>query len=91
MLIPGKSFQKVIIVHYTKLFDRILVFQLLDRKIPIPKKYSKVLTNQRTDLPTQAQFYDDLNDEPLSDEDYAHVTNVWNEFDLQNLGDLHDL
>ncbi len=49
------------------------------------------ITDKFTGLPTQAQFYDDLNNELLSDEDYAHVTNIWNEFDLQNLGDLHDL
>ena len=42
-------------------------------------------------LPRQEEFFDELNDTPLSDEDYEHVQDIWEEFNLQTLGDLHDL
>ena len=45
-------------------------------------------TFNETQLPPRSAFYNDLNDEPCSDEDYAHVQNVWREFDLKTLEDL---
>lgn len=44
-----------------------------------------------SDLPEQHIFHNDLTNEPLSNDDYAHVQEIWNEFDMRNLGDLHDL
>lgn len=44
-----------------------------------------------TGLPTQDEFYNDLEDKPLSNNDYEHVQKVWREFGLRNLGNLHDL
>ena len=32
-----------------------------------------------------------LNLEDISDDDYAHAVNVWNTFDISNLGEYHDL
>ena len=42
-------------------------------------------------LPPQADFTNELTGEPLSDADYQHVQEVWEEFDMECLGDLHDL
>ena len=42
-------------------------------------------------LPPQATFHNDLTDEPLSDENYDHVQSVWETFEMETLGDLHDL
>ena len=42
-------------------------------------------------LPEQSDFHNDLTNDPLSNEDYTHVQEVWSEFELQSLGDLHDL
>ena len=42
-------------------------------------------------LPTQNKFESSLKDEKCTDEDYAHVKNIWSEFNLKNLGDLCDL
>ena len=49
------------------------------------------LNNDFTGLPEQSEFHNDLTSEPLSDEDYEHVQEVWNAFELDTLGDLHDL
>jgi len=40
-----------------------------------------------TQLPSQDQFYDGLNDKHLSDSDYKHAQNVWNEFNCKILRD----
>ncbi|XP_028417042.1 uncharacterized protein LOC114541307 [Dendronephthya gigantea] len=42
-------------------------------------------------LPPKESFYNVLNDEHISDEDYAHATNVFNKFACRNMGDYHDL
>ncbi|XP_028415651.1 uncharacterized protein LOC114544475 [Dendronephthya gigantea] len=42
-------------------------------------------------LPSKESFYNVLNDEHISDEDYAHATNVFNKFACRNMGDYHDL
>ena len=42
-------------------------------------------------LPPQSEFHNELTDEALSDSDYIHVQAVWEEFNMECLGDLHDL
>lgn len=42
-------------------------------------------------LPTQEQFYSQLIESNISDEDYAHARNVWEAFDLKTLGEYSDL
>ncbi len=42
-------------------------------------------------LPMKEAFYNVLNDEHISDEDYAHATSVFNNFACRNMGDYHDL
>lgn len=66
--------------------------KLLSRKGVYPYTYMDSLAKfDEEELPSQQSFYNDLTDEPISDEDYAHVQSVWEEFELQNLGELHDL
>ena len=43
------------------------------------------------ELPTKEKFYSRLNDENITDDDYKHAQNVWETFNLTNLGDYHDL
>ena len=46
---------------------------------------------EETELPTQEQFYNLLNDESISDEDYQHAQNVWKTFNMKSMGDYHDV
>ena len=44
-----------------------------------------------TTLPPKEAFYNNLNLENISDEDYAHAQKVWDVFKIKNLGEYHDL
>jgi hypothetical protein len=44
-----------------------------------------------TSLPAKQEFYSRLNDDNVSDDDYAHAQRIWNEFGLQNIRGYHDL
>jgi len=44
-----------------------------------------------TRLPDKKEFYCKLNDEHITDEDYAHVQAVWEAFECTTLGDYHVL
>ena len=44
-----------------------------------------------TALPLKEAFYSNLNLEDISDEDYAHAQKVWDVFEINNLGEYHDL
>ena len=42
-------------------------------------------------LPPKHEFYSKLNNEQINDEDYKHANNVWNKFEIKNMGEYHDL
>ncbi|CAH3149424.1 unnamed protein product [Porites lobata] len=42
-------------------------------------------------LPPKEEFYSKLNDEDISDDDYQHAINVWNNFKCKTIRDYHDL
>jgi len=44
-----------------------------------------------TRLPDKEKFYSKLNDEHITDEEYAHAQAVWEAFECKTLGDYHDL
>ena len=44
-----------------------------------------------TKLPDKEKFYSKLNDEHITDEEYAHAQTVWETFECKTLGDYHDL
>ena len=64
-------------------------FVLLLRKGVYPYEYmdSQERFNE-TSLPPKESFYKELN---LEDKDYLHAQKVWNEFEIRNLGEYHDL
>jgi len=65
---------------------------LLLRKGVYPYDYMDSTTkfNEST-LPPKEAFYSYLTDEHISDADYLHAQNVFNSFQMTNLGDYHDL
>ena len=42
-------------------------------------------------LPSKEDFHSILNDEHITDDQYKHAQNVWNTFNLKNMGEYHDL
>ena len=44
-----------------------------------------------TELPTIDKFYSKLNLKNISKEDHRHAQNVWNIFNIKNMGEYHDL
>ena len=65
---------------------------LLRRKGDYP--YDYVISIERLKerkLPPKEAFYSKLDDEEISDEDYQHANNVWNNFNCQTIQDYHDL
>ena len=42
-------------------------------------------------LPSKEDFYSNLNMEDINDIDYRHANNVFKRFELENLGQYHDL
>ena len=44
-----------------------------------------------TVLPPKKAFYSNLDLEDISDEDYVHAQKVWDVFEINNLGEYHDL
>ena len=67
-------------------------FRLLLRKGVYPYEYMDSWKRfNETELLSKDKFYSTLNLEDISDDDYAHAINVWNTFNISNLGEYHDL
>ncbi|GFS76715.1 uncharacterized protein NPIL_654761 [Nephila pilipes] len=65
---------------------------LLMRKGCFPYDYvSDVEKLNDTCLPPKEKFYNRLNDEDITDDDYQHANHVWNAFNIKSLGDYSDL
>ena len=67
-------------------------FKLLLRKGVYPYQYMDSWKRfNETELPSEDKFYIKLNLEDISTDDYAHAINVWNTFNINDLGEYHDL
>ena len=67
-------------------------FKLLSRKGLYPYEYMDSWKRfNETELPSKDKFCSTLNLEDNSDDDYTHAINVWNTFNINNLGAYHDL
>ena len=65
---------------------------LLRRKGVYPYTYvSSPEKLQETSLPPREAFYNDLRQEHIEEEDYSHAWNVWDTFEMNTLGDYHDI
>ena len=66
--------------------------RLLTRKGVYPYEYMNSPEKlKETQLPPKEAFYSRLNDEGISDENYAHAREVWETFEMKNLEDYHNL
>ena len=67
-------------------------FVLLLRKCVYPYEYMDSWERfNETSLPDKKAFYSELYLEDITDKDYTHAQKVFEEFNLKNLGDYHDL
>ena len=67
-------------------------FALLLRKGIYPYEYMDSWKRFKEEsLPDKESFYSELNNEHITNEDYAHAQKVWDTFKTKNLGEYHDL
>ena len=78
---------------YTKdYFTDPVQFNLMKRKGVYPYDYMDSFSKfNDTELPEREDFYSLLYQKSISQDDYSHAKNVWNTFNLQNMGEYHDL
>ena len=66
-------------------------FSLLMRKGVHPYDYIDSPERfKETQLPPKEVFYSKLEDENITDEDFAHAQKVWKTFNMKPMGDYHD-
>ena len=67
-------------------------FALLLRKGVYPYEYTGSWKRFKEEsLPDKEFFYSQLNNEHITDEDYAHAQKVWDTFQIKNISEYHDL
>ena len=67
-------------------------FEMLTRKGVYPYAYMDSLDKfKENQLPSKEAFFNDLTKKHISDEDFEFVHQLWETFNLKNLGELHDL
>ena len=66
--------------------------RLLQKKGIYPYEYMDSFERfHETQLPEKETFYSSLRGQGITDEDYAHAKQVWQELGCRNLGDYHNL
>ena len=79
-------------LKYTNKIFRKEKFNLMTRKGIYPYDYMDSFEKfNKTELPTKEEFYSILNNEHITNEDYCHAQKVWNTFQLQTMGEYHNL
>ena len=91
-----KKFSKDLIKKFRNTYsfcdNDINKFVLLLRKGVYPYEYVDNWEKlDETSLPSKEYFYSNLNMEDINDIDYRHAYNVFKRFELENLGEYHDL
>ena len=78
--------------HTRRHFDSDKIFKPVIQKGVYPYEFmSDVSKFDKTSLPSIEDFYSRLYDEGISEEDYARAKEVWNEFNIENMRQYHDL
>ena len=93
----GSSLEKLVSnlpresLKYTSKRFRGEKLDLMSKKGVYPYDYMDSFDKFNSPLPSKDEFYSILNDEHISDDDYKHAQDVWNKFNLKNMGDYHNL
>ena len=64
---------------------------LMSQKGVYPYDFMDSFDKFNEKLPSKEDFHSILNDEHITDGQYKHAQNVWNTFNLKNMGEYHDL
>ena len=79
-------------IYTKKYFTDPVQFGLVKRKGVYPYDYMDSFSKfNDTELPPIEEFYSLLTDENISEDAYSHAKDVWNTFNLKNMGEYHDL
>ena len=79
-------------IYTKKYFTDPVQFNLMKRKGVFPYDYMDSFSKfNDTELPEREEFFSLLTDNNISEDDYRHAQNVWNTFNLQNMGEYNDL
>ena len=79
-------------IYTKKYFSDPVQFNLMKRKGVYPYDYMDRFSKfNDTELPSIGEFYSQLNDTNISQDDYKHAKDVWNTFNIKNMGEYHDL
>lgn len=78
--------------HTRKVFGNDNQFKLVTQKGVYPYEHMVNFARfDETQLPAIEQFYSELCEEGIDDNEYKLAQTVWNEFGMRNMGDYHDL
>ena len=67
-------------------------FKLMKQKGVYPYDYMDSFEKfNETQLPSQNDFFSQMNNEHITDEEYNHAQTVWDTFELKTMGEYHDL
>ena len=84
-----RNLQKDQLTHARNIFgDKT---DLLARKGVYPYEFMDSFDKFNHQLPPKEAFFSRLNNEGISNEDYKHAKNIWETFQMSNIGDYHDL
>ena len=78
-------------LKYTSSMFKNKKLDLMARKGVYPYDYMDSFDKFNSQLPLKEDFYSILNNKHIKDEEYEHAKNVWNTFNLKNMGEYHDL
>ena len=78
-------------LKYTSKIFKDKKLDLMARKGVYPYDYMDSFEKFNSPLPKKEEFFSILNNKHISNEDYEHAKNIWNTFNLKNMGEYHDL
>ena len=78
-------------LKYTSKMFKDKKLNLMARKGVYPYDYMDSFEKFNSPIPQKEEFFSILNNKHISNEDYEHAKNIWNTFNLKNMGEYHDL